>query len=203
MKLFKLISFISLLFLTACISLTPRPYDSMEYSLSNSIVVNSTRAIHRCNNTDDKELWAYIKNINSDSLMLDEFVRNKLDSQLLIPSIDQIRTMTNQLLIRNKFSDQYCTHKLSNIQASARILSRTLGESDSFKLCDGGIKERLDLFTDSFNKSLISKDEYQELVTNIALLEKVDTNGCDQITRTKMQKDLQLVLKILPSIMGL
>ena len=198
--------FFAAFMLAGCLSLTPRPYDNVEYGIASSLTVNTTRAIYRCsevNTSDSKELWKYIQNSNTDSLLLYEYITNKDNSDMLVPAIVNVRDLMNDVLKNSSFSSKYCIHKLSNIQVGSRILSRTLGQSDNFNVCQGDVSERFKLFKDSYDKKLITVAEYKELVEDLINLKKINTAGCDQATRTKMLEDLQMLEKILPTILGL
>jgi hypothetical protein len=197
------------LFLSACSTLNafkPRTYDPMEYSKTVEIVVDSTRAIHLCNHPEpaNVNLWKHIEDVNTHSLELDEFERNKdLNALRIGEAVSDVRSMVINLQTRMNFSAAYCVHKLSNIQASARIIARTVGKSDRYAMCDGQIKERLDLFTASFNEKKLSVSEYKELVFDIYRLEKVDTVGCTESVKAKVEKDLDAVEKALLTAISL
>lgn len=193
------------LLLASCITTSPRPYDAIEYNHSVVLTVNATRAVHRCSDVtpDKKEFWIYMQQVNTESFILEEFITNKADSSQIEPAVNEVRELVNQVLTRPSFSKTYCTLKLTNIQAGSRILSRVLGQSDEFKACKGGIKKRYDLFTEAYNNKNITPDEYKELVSDVISLGKIDIVGCNAVMRKEMQEDLQLVEKLLPSIMAL
>lgn len=208
----RIMALLLVLFLAGCTlagcstleSLVPRQYDNVEYKYSVDISVYATRAIHICSDPDKKALFvSYLQEANLDTMVLTEFATDKSDSAALKSMVEAIQLMVNDILIRGKFSQQYCVHKLSNIQASARIIARSLGQADQFNMCDGTIRERYDLFTKSFLAKEITPSEYKELVSDMIRLEKVDSTGCSFTVRQKHLQDLQLMETILPAIMSL
>ena len=196
---------LSFLLLTGCISLQSRPYDPVEYYLSTSTTVNITRAIHRCNSDelDKKMFWEYVQAANTDNLKLEEFLVNKNNSTQLLPAVKQIRSLINETLVRGSFTPKYCIYKLSNVQVGSRILSRSLGQSNQFNFCEGGIRERFNAFENSYKKNEISGSEFKELTNDILGLEGLDTSTCDVKIRETILKDIQFVKSVLPMIMGL
>jgi hypothetical protein len=188
--------------LSGC-STTPRPYDSIEYLANVSVTVDTTRAIHECHNRDRLEFYNYLHQANSESMLLDEFAKGKSDSTKLITAVDIERSMFNEIIVRGDFSESYCVEKLTNIQAVSRILARVDGGSGNFNMCDGGIKERYTLFSQSYANGDITVSEYKELVTDVLKLDKVDTSGCSIESKRKLLDDLQFIESIAPTIMKL
>ncbi len=205
MRNLKVVWLFLLCFISGCVTTTPRPYDSTEYELSVRVIVDTTRAIHRCDNpsASNDDLWLYVRQANNSSLLLEEFLINKYNSDAFIPAVKQIREMINAVSIRGHFSSAYCVNKLTNIQAGSRILARALGRTDKFDMCEGGIKSRYDIFTREYNAKKMSASEYKELVNDVVKLQTVDTAGCDNSTHQKMLEELQLIEKALPAIMVL
>ena len=185
--------------ITGCM-LTPRPYDNIEYSYVINTSVQSTRAIHRCNDVDKTDFWKYYQELNTSSFTLDEFINNKGNSEYINESVDNLRDMVNDFSQKGKFTNQYCIHKLSNIQASSRIVSRVLGGSDKYNFCDKSIKDRFLVFKDSYDKKLITKEEFKELIEDLTRLEKIDTNTCDIYVRERLIEDFNMIKDYLPGI---
>jgi hypothetical protein len=181
---------------------TIRQYDPVEYYLAVSTTVNATRAIHRANDTSplNTEFWGYVQDMNTASFVLDEYVKNKDDSFKIFPVVDAMRSSVNELLARGTFSSAYAVDKLTDIQVESRILSRTLGSTDRYSMCDGGIKIRANRFTDDYNAKKITPDEYKDLMADLIKLETVDTTSCDFVTRTKFLNDIEFVKSILGAI---
>ena len=205
-KLIEIISLISISVLISTIvgcNIAPRQYDPVEYSYVINTTINTTRAIHRCNDSDGSEFWSYVELSNTSSLFLDEYSRNKGDSANLVLSISQLRDMVNDVLKRRNFSNQYCVHKLSNIQASSRIISRVLGSADNINYCSGNIKQRFIAFKTSYDKKEINASEFNELVNDILKLEKIDKTVCSEATKQQMLEDLQFIQSVLPTLTGL
>ena len=192
-----------LFLLTGCFSFSPRAYDPVEYDYVVSTTVDVTRAIHRCNDENKTDFWKFFQNVNTDTFKLVEFVKNKPDSDNVLVAAIEIRNMTTDVLNNPNFSNQYCVHKLSNIQASARILSIALGKPNSMSLCQGDIKSRYELFNASFKANKITQKEYKNLFEDLLKLENVDTSSCDHTNKQKMLEGLQLLKSVLPSIVGL
>ena len=196
---------LSAMLLAGCSLLSdPRPYDNVEYLLITKVTVESTRAIHMCSDPTHKNtvLWEHVDEVNANSLVLDEFLANKNDSLSQKQTVTNIRLMVNNLLVRGNFSKAYCVEKLTNIQASSRIVARSMGQSDH-AACDGGIQDRYTIFAKSFAEKEISASEFKELVNDVDRLTNVDTKGCDADTLRKHQEDVQLMEKVVPMIMSL
>lgn len=195
-----------IIMLSGC-SLTsaPRPYDPVEYYLSTSLTVNATRALHRCNdvNVNDKEFWKYFQLANTNSFELSEFISNKKDSERISIAIENTRSLVTDVLKRGNFSPSYCIHKVSNIQASSRIVSRALGKAERFNLCDNNIKTRFNLFAASYNEKKLTKEEYKELVEDLVKLAKIDSSSCDESVKSTMREDLQLLEKALSILLAI
>ena len=175
---------------------SPRQYDPVEYSYSVNTTVDSTRAVHRCGNVDKTDLWKYIQNVNTNSLVLFEYTANKSESTVLNTSVIQLRNIVNELLIRGKFSDTYCTLKVTDIQISSRIISRVLGNSELFSVCEGGIKDRYLKYKDAFDNGKINKSEFDELTGDLLKLEKIDTGSCTMENKRKRQEELEFIKNI-------
>jgi len=212
----RIFSLILILLLTSCSSFKSpevfksfmagdRQFDNVEYDKIIKVTVASTRAIHQCNTTKPTDLvfWQHVHEINDYSLELDEYEANKKDSQSLLNNIGAIRTMINQFMIRGQFSVNYCKNKLSDIQASSRIISRAIGKNDKYSYCDGGIIERYRLFEKDYNDRTISLEEFKDLVGDIERLSHVDTSTCDTATAAKDMEDLKFIASLIPKIMAL
>jgi hypothetical protein len=201
---------ILVILMTGCSTVTAMllktyPFDPVEYSLAVDLTVNTTRAIHRCENTtaSNTDLWKFIQNVNTADLELQEYSSNKDNSEQLMVQINQIAGMISNILSRSTFTPQYCIHKLGNIQAASRILDRTLGRNEKFNPCQGGIIARSNAFTASYKANKITVNEYKELVMDLAKLKEIDTTGCSTANRNKMQDELNIVNEAIPVIMGL
>lgn len=182
-----------------------RPYDPVEYDYAISITVDATRAIHRCEDTsaEAKDFWSYVQLANTDSFKLQEFVDNRANSDQVVPAVTALRRSVVDVLERGTFSPTYCVLKLTNVQASSRIISRALGHTDRAAVCDGGIGERYAQFSAAYTAGQINVSEYKELVNDVVRLEQIDQSGCSIAIRVQMQKDLQLIEKALPAILSL
>lgn len=194
----KRLTILFCLVLSGCFSLTPRSYDPVEYNHVVTLTVNATRSVHRCNDQTDnrKEFWGYMQQVNTESFVLDEFINNKSNSDQVAPAIDQVRNMVSAILIRQKFSNAYCTLKLTNIQAGSRIISRVLGQTEMFGACDGGIKKRYDIVADSYKSKAITEEEYKELANDVVNLGKIDAISCSVFRRKQLLDDVQVVEKL-------
>lgn len=187
----------------------PREFDPVEYGIAIDTTVNTTRAIHLCDDPSlqNVEFWGHVVDMNRNSLRLDEYLANKKESAALKTTVDHVRLMVNDVLIRGRFSEGYCRLKLSNIQASLRIVSRTLGATDQFNMCEGGIRQRYMLFDEAYKSTdpvkKITAQEYKDLFVDLERLSEVDTSGCDMTTRRAQQEDIQLIEKVLPEVMSL
>jgi len=184
--------------LTGC-SITPRVFDNVEYDYAVRMTIDSTRAIHRC---DSPDRWQYIQALNTDSLILQEYVVRKDESDMVRRMALEVRKMTLEVLDRPLPSQQFCVLKLTNIQASSRILSKVLGNAQA-SMCDGGLVSRLDQFTKAYKQGQIAEDEYKELVSDMESLRLINKLGCSATELEQMHEDLELLEKVLPSVLSL
>lgn len=184
------------LVLSACASTTARKYDPVEYERAVMISVNATHAVHRCDRPTGTEYLHYLQALNSDSFILEEYVANKGDTAGTLDAAKQIRLLVQEFLSKDgttKYSTGYCKHKLSNIQASARIYARATALSDRFDLCEGDVKARYDLFEKSYKAQAISKAEFTELVDDLIQLTNIDSSGCSLAHRKQLEDAIALI----------
>jgi len=181
----------------------PRTYDPVEYDYLVRMASNSTHAVHRCDDTKGAEFQKYAQLLNADSMQFVEFVSNKDGSELLQPQAQQIRTMVNQFLRHADGSLKYCVHKVSNIQASTRMLGRSLGGYDQKNACFGDVKSRYTLFEDSFNASAITKSEFTELSNDLLKLQDIDASGCTVKSKQDLLQTLNFIRQAVSVISAL
>ena len=191
MKILTLLA--SAILLSGCAMFQARSYDPVEYNYAVTITTNATHATHRCISMADPDYDKYLQLINHDSLTLVEYVSDKADTTQVVPAAEQIRDMTSTLLGHKLYSVAYCQHKLSNIQASARTFARAVSGNSEYDMCQSDVQSRYDFFKKSYDSTLISREEYAELVGDLLKLQTVDTSGCTLEERAKMQKALELI----------
>lgn len=191
MKLLLLSTF-AILF-SGCAMFQARLFDPVEYNYAVTIITNATHATHRCVSMVDPDYDKYLQLINHDSLTLVEYESDKTDTSQVVPAAQQIRDMTSTMLDHRSYSVAYCQHKLSNIQASARTFARAVSGNNEYDMCQSDVQTRFEFFKKSYDSSLISEEEYKELVGDLLKLQTVDTSGCTLEERTKMQKALEVI----------
>lgn len=184
---------ISIGLLSGCAIFQARTYDPVEYNYAVMITTNATHATHRCISMADPDYDKYLQLLNHDSLTLVEYVSDKADAAQVVPASQQIRDMTSTMLGHKIYSVAYCQHKLSNIQASARTFARAVSGNRDYDMCQSDVQNRFDFFKKSYDSTLISKEEYEELIGDLLKLQTVDTSGCTLEERSKMQKALNVV----------
>jgi len=191
-----------LLGLSGCTMFSSRQYDPVEYSYAVSIAADATHAVSRCDKRGP-EYDAYLQKINSTTFLLDEFVANKSDSEQALPAALQIREVTKGLLANKSYSTRYCQHKLSNVQASARMFARGVGNTDRFNVCLGKVEERFASFEDSFKNNKITNLEFVDLGGDLMRLKTIDTSSCTLQQRVEFEKAIATVktaLSLIPSL---
>ena len=199
MKLIPLLAVATIL--SACSANIARPFDPTEYNYSVQIATNATHAVHRCADINSLEFKTFAQATNLDSFTLVEYVANKSESKNTLPAVNEIRTLVQELLGRSDMSLMYCKHKLSNIQASARMYSRAIANSDRFKVCDGNVSDRYVLFAASYKAGTLRVDEFKELVHDLLRLKNIDTNGCTIEEKNKLQDSFNFI-QLAASIIG-
>jgi hypothetical protein len=198
-------SFLFCILICGCSYLNgPKQFDNVEYELINKVTVSTTRAIHLCNDVDKQINYStYVQQANLDTMLFVEYESNRSDSLALKQMAFNLQAMVNDVLIRGKYTPIYCIHKLSNIQASARIIERTLGETDQHSMCSASIKTRYDMFLKSYGDNDITKSEFQELSKDMVRLKEIDTTGCTLTDKQKQLEDIEFVEKSLSLITSL
>ena len=181
------------LLLSACASVGARSYDPAEYSLAVSISANTTHAIHRCDSMANSEFQGFIQKVNLDSFTLVEFVSNKADSVQAKPSAEQVRNLISEFFKAPKPTFKYCVHKLSNVQASSRMLARALGGYSQISACEGSVQARYALFEASYLAKNITEAEFKELVDDLMNLKSIDSYSCTLEERRELEQALKII----------
>jgi hypothetical protein len=178
--------------LSGCTGFMPRPYDPVEYNNLISLTVVSTQAIHNCPIRGD-DFVASMNKLKAASEHLDEFISNKRDIGNVEVSVKHLNFMIMTIINNPNYSNQYCTHKLSNIQASSRILSRAIGDDKDLNLCQGNVQTRYALFEDSYLKKRITKPEFKDLTSDLRRLKEIDASACKMELMIQMQEAIQAI----------
>ena len=182
----KIAILVATLLATGCSMFTSRTYDPVEYNYAISIAVDATHAVNRCQTRKDG-YNEYLQKINSATFTLDEYVSNKNDSEQVLPAALQIREIAKDLLQNKTYSTRYCQHKLSNIQAAARMFARGVGSTDRFNVCSGNIQNRFEAFEQSLARKEITKLEFVDLSGDLIRLETIDQSGCSLSQRADFE----------------
>lgn len=190
------------LILTACSTnmIKSRSFDPVEFNYATLIAADATHAVHRCAK-QDAEFSAYLQKLNSETFYMAEYVSNKSDTDQVLPAALVVREITFNFLTSNNKNVKFCQHKLSNVQASARMLARGLSNADRFDACSGDVQGRFDLFEKSYAEKLISKDEFVNLSNDLLKLKTVNTAGCTLENRAKLETALDLIQKTVSFLM--
>ena len=197
----KLLLMLTLLIVTGCTGL-PSSYDSTEFGKVADLNVSVTRTIHNCDKSSgiNSELfWDYYRNMNLKSYELQEFVAYKsepdmsikLSAKIIADNSNDFLKFTTQF---KEFDKQYCIHKLSNIQTTARILEVSLGGNPGSTLCDNTILDRVKLFDISLKDGLITQDEYQNLLKDLLKIKDINDKSCGFFHRREVQSTFNTIL---------
>jgi len=194
----KLLPIVAALSIAGCSAFMSRAYDPVEYNYAVLIAANSTHAVSRCESRNGEydeydEYNVYLQKINSDTFTLMEYVANKSDSEQALIAATQVREITQDFLANTNYSHRFCQHKLSNIQASARMLARGVGSTDRFDICKGNVQERFALFEASYKQNKITKEEFVDLSNDLLKMGQINTAGCSYESRTKLENTLHLI----------
>ncbi len=176
----------------SCSMFKSRAYDPVEYDYAIQLATDATHAVHRCADAND-EYYAYLQSLNHISFLLPEYIKNKADSKQALPSAVRVRQLTISFLQRHDRTAQYCTHKLSNIQAASRMLARSLGSAEGFDPCSDDVKARYALFEDSYKKKLISEDEFKELSGDLTDLSTINVSSCTLQHREQLEASVHAI----------
>lgn len=178
--------------LAGCASQLTRNYDSTEFNYVVLIAADATHAVSRCGRRGD-EYDAYLQKLNSNTFTLMEYVSNKSDTKQVLPEATMIREITQDFLANTDYSNRYCQHKLSNIQAGARMMARGLSGSDRFDLCKGGIRERFTFFELSYVQNQITRAEFANLSGDLIKMETIDASSCTLEERAALEKTINII----------
>ena len=195
----KLTLLTMVLALSGCAMFSSRDYDPIEYSYAIDIATDATHALHRCTTRSDG-FDTYLQKINATSFTLVEYVSNKDDSAQVLPAAMQIRDVALSFLMTPTYSDRYCQHKLSNIQASARMFARGVGNTDRFNICAGNVQDRFSAFQKSLDEKAITKPEFVDLSGDLIRMITIDTSSCTLEQRVEFENTIngiQAALSIL------
>ena len=185
----KLLSILFALFLFGCSSITTRDFDSIEYNYAVNISADATHAIHLCK-IKNSDYYGYLKQINHNSFVLEEYVANKADSDIALPAVNQLRDISLSFLIKSTMSDSYCISKLSNVQASARMYARSIGYASKFDPCKGDVESNFTIFKKQYDSKEITQDEFKDLTGDLIKMNTIDQSGCTLETRNNLNKFL-------------
>ena len=174
-----------------------RPFDPVEYNYAVSTSILATRSVHQCVEKTPT-YQEYIKELNTQTMYLFEYEKNHSENSQILTGVTTLRQLTLEFMKNQETgSVTYCAHKLSEIQASARTLAKTLS-SNNIELCQSDATERLELYKSSKASGKINDAEYAELVNDLPRLVKSDNAYC-----TAEQKDLLIkTMSILSSAIG-
>lgn len=185
--------------LSGCAMFSSRDYDPIEYSYAIDIATDATHAVHRCATRSDG-FDTYLQKINATSFTLVEYVSNKADSTQVLPAAMQVRDVSLSFLMTPSYSNRYCQHKLSNIQASARMFARGVGNTDRFNICAGNVQDRFAAFQKSFDENAITKSEFVDLSGDLIRMKTIDSSSCTLEQRVEFESTIngiQAALSIL------
>ena len=190
---FLLLSIVILL--QGCAWMTPRAFDSTEYNYAIQTTVMATRAVHLCGNVEHKqEFEDFMKVLNQESMFMIEYETHKDSNKNVIVGVTQTRQLVATMIVHNAYSTQYCFHKLSEVQASARTIARSLGGLEEFDICKSNVWGRFEVYEASYKANKISKLEFDELVNDLVSLQKVDHSSCSMQQKNSLANAVQSVL---------
>lgn len=192
----KIYSILLTVLLTGCSSLgflTPRQFDSVEYSTAVEITQFATKTIHQCSSPDKQLFKTFLDELNTTSMFFLEYANNKKDENDIQTGAKQIRTMVLEFDSRAKYSLNYCVGKLSNIQNAARTVGRAISRLDTIDTC----KAKLDVLwiplKEQQAKKSISDGEFRELSTDITRLARINLAACSSQEREEIEKSISVI----------
>ena len=192
-KLLVILAFV----LSGCSLWTQRAYDPVEYSMAVGIAADATRAIHNC---DSDARLPYTQRLSNTSFVLVEYLQNKRDSAAQSEAALLLRRMVQDFNAEANTSIRYCVHKLSSIQAASRMLARGIALSDQFDPCAGDPKQRLKVFTTSYEEGALTDTEFKNLASDVLRLQNINTVSCSLESRRQLQEAVELATKIISAL---
>ena len=162
-----------------------------------NIAADSTRAIHYC---DSDARLPYTQRLSNTSFVLVEYLQNKRDSKDVLQSSIDLRRMVQEFNKEQNTSIRYCVHKLSNIQAASRMLARGIALAAQFDPCAGDPKQRLKVFTTSYEEGALTDIEFKNLAGDVLRLQNINTVSCSLENRRQLQEAVELATKIISAL---
>lgn len=191
----KLVFLLSVLCLCGCSWLTPRTFDATEYNYAVQTTVMATRAVHLCGNAERKQEFSdFVQTLNQDTLFMSEYETHKDSNKNVIVGVNQVRQLVASLVVHPEYSTKFCYHKLSEVQASARTIARTLGGLEEFDICKSNVWERYSLYEASYKNKQITKSEFGELVDDLIQIQKADHSSCTLQQKNDLANTVQSVI---------
>ena len=181
--------------LSGCSLLGPvHQFDNVEYNHAVASAVASTRAVHQC--YDQGPLYqAFVQDLNATTLQLAEYEKYRPASVESLASVNEIRGLVLDLQKRASPTLRYCQHKLSEIQSASRVVAQALGNQQKLSMCISDVELRYNVYLDSLQAGMITREEFDELVADIQQLALVDIASCTMEMRAKIQKSLETISK--------
>lgn len=87
------------------------------------------------------------------------------------------------------------SHKLSEVQSAGRVVAQAFGGQLQVRSCTSDVQVRYTIYRDSLVSGMITRQEFNDLVSDIPQLAHVDHAGCSVEFRAELQKALDAISK--------
>lgn len=188
----KIITILSL-FVFGCAT---HQYDPVEYNYSIISSVAATRAVHQCVNRDNELFKKYVKDLNDATMHLQEYEKFTKNNTQTYAGAVQLRQIVIDFVAKENYSEDYCKHKLSEIQSASRVMAKAFGKQGNLDICFSDVKSRYNMYRDSYVDGRISKEEFDDLVDDLIQLAKLDNYGCTTQQKTELENLVNTISKL-------
>ena len=200
----RIITILMVALLTGCSMLKEKQFDSFEYNHSVNTTVSATQAISLCGNKERTDEFNRLTGqLTTNILTLSEHMKHRESNEVDLSIINDIKILVVALNKKQDMSPRYCVHKLSEVQAATRTLSRALGRLNDMNICDSSVSSRGTLYTTSRKNELITDEELTELTNDLTILKRIDDASCSVENKIKFDNIFNGVKAVFGALGGL
>lgn len=151
-------------------------YDPVEYNYAVISSVAASRALSYCDNMDHEFFKKYIQDIDAATLHLQEYEKYTKNKKKTHVGISSLRQLVLDFSLTENFSENFCVHKLIEIQTASRIMANAFGNPGSFDICIYDTEIIKKQYYQSYEDGNITQTELENLISSLPYLEHIDPN---------------------------
>lgn len=151
-------------------------YDPVEYNYAVISSVAATRAISQCDNIENESFKKYIQDLDTATLHLQEYEKYSKNKARPHVGATSLRQLVIDFSLTENFSENFCVHKLIEIQTASRIMANAFGNPGSFDICIYDTEIIKKQYYQSYEDGNITQTELENLISSLPYLEHIDPN---------------------------